>query len=283
MLNLIIFGPPGAGKGTQAIKLAEKYELIHLSTGDILRKELSSATALGVEAQKFMDEGELVPDEIVVGMIKKCIEENEDAKGFIFDGFPRTTAQAGSLDAMLEEKKMPIKAVLFLEVEQEELKTRLLNRGKDSGRTDDKDEEIIANRLAVYLSETSPLLEFYEKEEKLQTIHGMGEVEEIFVRLSEVVETLDEEKSECCSNEDESEKSEDYEETEETEEEKCECDDSYVNVYVEIGDVKITNGRLNIEIGDFELKKGDVKVRLGEFELDGADVKIEIGDFEFED
>lgn len=190
MLNIVLFGPPGAGKGTQAEKLLDTYQLVHLSTGDILRAELKNQTKLGIEAKKYMDKGELVPDTVVIGMIEAKIDANAGAKGFIFDGFPRTIAQAEALDELLEKKGIPISVMLALEVEREELIKRLLNRGKDSGRADDQDQSIIENRISVYNKETSPLVDYYKAQSKFKSIKGMGSIEEIFGRLCEAIDTL---------------------------------------------------------------------------------------------
>ncbi|MBN2522807.1 MAG: adenylate kinase [Bacteroidales bacterium] len=188
MLNIVLFGPPGAGKGTQAAKILEKYQLIHLSTGDILRSELASQTTLGLEAKKYMDKGELVPDSVVIGMIESKIDSNAGAKGFIFDGFPRTTAQAKALDEMLEEKGAPITMMLALEVEKEELIKRLLLRSKESGRADDQDRSIIENRIKVYNNETAPVQGFYEAQGKYEGIQGMGSIDDIFHRLCNAID-----------------------------------------------------------------------------------------------
>ena len=190
MLNLVLFGPPGAGKGTQSEKLIEKYELVHFSTGDILRGELKAQTELGMEAKKYMDKGELVPDSVVIGMIEKKIDENLSAKGFIFDGFPRTTAQAQALDTLLSKRNISISAMLALEVEHDELVKRLLNRGKDSGRADDQDLSIIENRIKVYNSETSPVIDYYDKQDKFKSIAGMGTIDDIFERLCNTIDKL---------------------------------------------------------------------------------------------
>jgi adenylate kinase len=188
MFNIILFGPPGSGKGTQSEKLVEKYGLIHLSTGDLLRKERKLKTPLGIEAQQFIDKGQLVPDEVVIGMISSALDENPKAQGFLFDGFPRTVAQAEALDRLLELKKSEISIVLFLEVEEEELIKRLVHRGKTSGRTDDADENIQRKRQEVYKNETLPVAAYYSKFKKVVTIDGMGTIDEIFSRLSSQID-----------------------------------------------------------------------------------------------
>jgi adenylate kinase len=188
MFNIILFGPPGSGKGTQSEKLVEKYGLIHLSTGDLLRKERKLKTPLGIEAQQFIDKGQLVPDEVVIGMISSALDENPKAQGFLFDGFPRTVAQAEALDRLLELKKSEISIVLFLEVEEEELIKRLVHRGKTSGRTDDADENIQRKRQEVYKNETLPVATYYSKFKKVVTIDGMGTIDEIFSRLSSQID-----------------------------------------------------------------------------------------------
>jgi adenylate kinase len=183
MFNLILFGPPGSGKGTQSEKLIEKYGLIHLSTGDLLRKERKLRTPLGIEAQQFIDRGQLVPDEVVIGMISSALDENANARGFLFDGFPRTVAQAEALDKLLELKKSEIALVLFLEVNEDELIKRLIHRGKTSGRTDDADENIQRKRQEVYKSETLPVASHYARSKKVVNVNGIGEIDEIFSRL----------------------------------------------------------------------------------------------------
>jgi adenylate kinase len=188
MLNLVLFGPPGSGKGTQSAKLIEKYQLKHLSTGDILRGEIAAKTQLGLEAKKRMDKGELVSDDIVIGMIGNILKANKTAKGFIFDGFPRTTAQAAALDKLLTAQNTSISVMLSLEVEKEELVDRLLNRGKDSGRPDDQDINVIENRITVYNRETAIVADYYKAQGKLHSIHGMGSIEDIFNRLSEAID-----------------------------------------------------------------------------------------------
>lgn len=188
MFNLILFGPPGSGKGTQSERLVEKYGVVHLSTGNLLRAEIAQKTPLGLEAKSFIDKGQLVPDEVVIGMVDSYFDLHKDARGFLFDGFPRTVAQAKALDRLLELKKTSISAVLALEVNEEELVKRLLNRGKTSGRSDDTDESVIRKRFSVYTEETSPVAEHYRKARKFHPIEGVGSVDIIFDRLSEVIE-----------------------------------------------------------------------------------------------
>ena len=187
MLNLVLFGPPGAGKGTQAERLISTYNLIHLSTGDLLRTEIGNKTELGMEAKKLMDQGLLVPDEVVIGMIRSKLVNNPDAKGFIFDGFPRTIAQAEALDKLLIERGTSIKCMLSLQVGEEELVARLLNRGKDSGRPDDKNEEVIRHRIHVYESNTAPLKDYYKAQNKLSSIAGVGEINDITKALCDAI------------------------------------------------------------------------------------------------
>ena len=190
MLNIVLFGPPGAGKGTQSEKLIEKYQLVHLSTGDILRGEIAAGTELGLEAKKLMDEGALVPDEVVIGMISSKLDQNKGVKGFIFDGFPPTTAQAEALDSLLSEKSTSITTMLALEVDTEELTKRLLLRGKDSGRADDQNEEIIRNRISEYNNKTAPLKEYYTAQGKFQSIKGVGTIDEIFADLCTKIDAI---------------------------------------------------------------------------------------------
>lgn len=188
MLNVVLFGPPGAGKGTQAVKLIEKYKVVHLSTGDILRGELAARSELGLEAKKYMDKGELVPDAVVIGMIEMKIDQHAGSLGFIFDGFPRTKAQAGALDKMLTSKKTAISLMVALEVEKQELINRLMGRGKISGRADDQDMSVIENRIAVYNRETAPVIDYYSAQGKFKAVNGMGTIEEIFRRLSKTID-----------------------------------------------------------------------------------------------
>jgi adenylate kinase len=190
MLNLVLFGPPGAGKGTQAEYLIKSFGLTHLSTGDLLRSEIANGTKLGLEAKSYMEKGELVPDEVVIGMIESKLKSEKDSNGFIFDGFPRTVEQAKALDELLDSNETPVSAMLSLEVQKQELIDRLLNRGKDSGRADDQDVSIIENRINVYNEKTSPLIEYYKKQDKHSGINGMGTIEEIAERLNEAVDKL---------------------------------------------------------------------------------------------
>lgn len=188
MFNLILFGPPGSGKGTQSEKIIEKFHLVHLSTGDLLRSQIAHQTALGLEAKKLMDKGQLVPDEVVVGMISTALEENPQAKGFLFDGFPRTAAQAEALDSLLEIKKTPVKVMLALDVSEDELVKRILKRGQSSGRSDDTDESIIAARVAEYKNKTEAVADYYRKSDKVVMVPGEGSIDEIFARLSAEIE-----------------------------------------------------------------------------------------------
>jgi adenylate kinase len=189
MLNLVLFGPPGAGKGTQSEKLIEKYQLVHLSTGDILRSEISNGTALGLEAKKLMDQGVLVPDEVVIGMISNKLDSNKNAGGFIFDGFPRTVAQAEALDSLLASKSSSISGMVALVVEPLELEKRLLLRGKDSGRPDDANPEVIRKRIVEYNAKTAPVANYYKEQNKLTSINGVGTIDEIFDSICSVVDT----------------------------------------------------------------------------------------------
>lgn len=190
MFNLILFGPPGSGKGTQSEKLVAKYNLKHLSTGDLLRSEISRQTPLGLEAKKFMDKGNLVPDSVVIGMISDLLDNNPEVEGFLFDGFPRTAVQAEELDLLLEQKNTCIDVMLALSVSEEELVKRLSKRGETSGRSDDKNEEIIRARIVEYHKKTASVADHYQKENKVVLVKGEGTVEEIFARLSEEIDRL---------------------------------------------------------------------------------------------
>src|SRR6201997_2816676 len=187
MLNLVLFGPPGAGKGTQSQKLIEKYGLIHLSTGDLLRSEIAQGTELGLEAKKLMDHGMLVPDEVVIGMISHKLDANKDANGFIFDGFPRTVAQAEALDELLQSKGESISGMIALEVGDEELEHRLLLRGKSSGRSDDANPEVIRKRIKEYNEKTVPVAEFYKEQSKFYSVNGVGDKEGIFNSICTII------------------------------------------------------------------------------------------------
>lgn len=188
MFNLILFGPPGSGKGTQSERVVEKYGLVHLSTGNLLREEIAQKTPLGLEAKSFMDKGQLVPDEVVIGMVDSYFDKHYEARGFLFDGFPRTVAQAIALDKLLELKKTEIASVLALDVTEEELVKRLLKRGETSGRSDDTNEEVIRKRFAVYSNETTPVADHYKKAKKFHSIKGEGSVDDIFNAISESID-----------------------------------------------------------------------------------------------
>lgn len=188
MFNLILFGPPGSGKGTQSEKLMSRYGLKHLSTGDLLRNEIASNSPLGMAAKSFMDKGQLVPDEVVIEMIDSAIENNPQAKGFLFDGFPRTTAQAEALDKLLMQKNAPIAVVLALEVSKDELVKRLMNRGLTSGRSDDTDEAIIRARIDEYEKKTAVVAEYYDQFGKVARIKGEGSIDDIFQVLTDEID-----------------------------------------------------------------------------------------------
>jgi adenylate kinase len=191
MFNLILFGPPGSGKGTQSERLIAKYGLKHLSTGDLLRSEIAGQTPLGLAAKSFMDKGQLVPDEVVIEMISSALDNNPQAHGFLFDGFPRTTAQAEALDKLLNQKGTSIVVVLALQVSQTELIKRLLNRGLTSGRPDDVNEEIIRNRITEYEKKTAAVADHYKKYDKVVYVEGEGDVDEIFLSLSREIDIRD--------------------------------------------------------------------------------------------
>lgn len=191
MLNLILFGPPGSGKGTQAEKLIDKYNLFHISTGDMFRYELSNNTELGQLARSYMDKGQLVPDSVTISMLKKRVEDNPHVKGFIFDGFPRTTPQAEALDALLAEKGESISALIELSVDEDEIVKRILLRGQSSGRADDNDESIIRKRITVYRSETTPVADYYGQFGKSHKIKGIGSINDIFSNLCATIDSLE--------------------------------------------------------------------------------------------
>jgi adenylate kinase len=189
MINIILFGPPGSGKGTQAVKIAEKYRLVHISTGDLFRYEMSNDTPLGLEAKAYVSRGELVPDAVTIGMLKNKMEMHPDANGFIFDGFPRTIPQAEALDQLMNEKGFVISCLLSLEVNEDEIVKRILSRGATSGRADDNDESIIRNRINVYRQETSPVYDYYQNRELANTIYGIGSIEDIYENLCSVIDS----------------------------------------------------------------------------------------------
>ena len=188
MLNIVLFGPPGAGKGTQAVRLVEKYNLVHLSTGDIFRANIKGETELGKLAKSFIDKGELVPDEVTINMLESEVDKNPDAKGFIFDGFPRTTPQAEALAELLKGKNTEVSLMVALDVDSEELVKRLLLRGADSGRADDSDESIIRNRIKVYNEQTAVVADFYSALDRFSKVDGVGSIDEITERLYEVID-----------------------------------------------------------------------------------------------
>jgi adenylate kinase len=187
MLNIVLFGPPGAGKGTQAGKLIEKYGLVHLSTGDVFRANIKGETDLGKLAKSYMDKGNLVPDEVTIKMLESEVNKCPDGKGFIFDGFPRTIPQADALEKLLDSKGTRVSLMLALDVSEDELTKRLLLRGKDSGRADDQNEDIVRNRIKVYNEQTSLVADFYTRQNKFECIDGIGGIEEIFNQICEVI------------------------------------------------------------------------------------------------
>lgn len=190
MLNIVLFGPPGAGKGTQAEKLKKHYNLYHISTGDLLRDEIKNSTALGKQARTFIDAGNLVPDEVVIGMMENKIRNQKTVAGFIFDGYPRTVEQAEALDQILIKLESSVKAMLLLKVPEKDLIERLTNRGKTSGRSDDSDPEIIRNRINEYETKTEPVADFYKNMNKCFEVNGTGEIDEIFTRLSRIIDRV---------------------------------------------------------------------------------------------
>ncbi len=196
MLNIVLFGPPGAGKGTQSAKLIEEYNLVHLSTGDVFRYNIKNETELGVLAKSYIDKGELVPDEVTNNMVKDFVAREMNENGFIFDGYPRTIAQGEALDQTLTSLGTEVTMMIALEVDEDELVKRLLERGKTSGRIDDQDENTIRNRFKVYAEETSPLASFYSEQEKYVGVHGMGSIDEIFDRLTHAIDSKTQKESE---------------------------------------------------------------------------------------
>ena len=190
MINIVIFGKPGAGKGTQAAFLKSKYQFFHISTGDLFRHHISNKTSLGTLARSYMDKGDLVPDQVTIDMLKDTVEKHPEAKGFIFDGFPRTTKQAEALDDFLSERSTIISATLALEANDDILVKRLINRGKISGRLDDQDEDKIRNRFEEYKNKTAPLRDFYIAQGKFHSVNGVGSIDEITQRLTELIDGL---------------------------------------------------------------------------------------------
>lgn len=190
MINLILFGPPGSGKGTQAEKLVEKYDLLHISTGDLFRFNLKNNTPLGQEAKKYIDKGQLVPDAVTINMLNAKVQENPDVKGYIFDGFPRTTPQAEALDELLCGMDLEVTKLIQLDVSEEEIVTRLLERGKTSGRSDDASEDTIRARYQEYLNKTAPVYDFYAQTAKSYKIDGIGSIDDIFGRLCAEIEAV---------------------------------------------------------------------------------------------
>lgn len=191
MINLILFGPPGSGKGTQAAHLVERYNLVHISTGDLFRYEMGNNTPLGLQAKSYISKGELVPDAVTIGMLRNKVEAHADANGFIFDGFPRTIPQAEALDHLMAEEGTGIHALLALQVADEEIVQRIKLRGATSGRADDSDENIIRNRINVYKTETTPVFDYYAQQGKSHSVNGLGSIEEIFARLCAAIEGIE--------------------------------------------------------------------------------------------
>ena len=189
MLNIVIFGAPGSGKGTQSERIVEKYGINHISTGDVLRAEIKNGTELGKTAKGYIDQGQLIPDELMIDILASVFDSFKDRKGVIFDGFPRTIAQAEALKKMLAERGQDVSVMVDLEVPEDELMVRLIKRGKDSGRADDN-EETIKKRLHVYHSQTAPLIDWYKNEKKYQHINGLGTMEGIFAEICEAIDKL---------------------------------------------------------------------------------------------
>ncbi len=188
MLNIVLFGAPGCGKGTQAARLKEKYGVNHVSTGDVIRAEIGRGSDLGKEMSAYTSTGRLAPDAIVIGMIENYIAEHKEDKGNIFDGFPRTTAQAEAFDVMLKENNDSVDVMIYMEVPEEELVTRILLRGKDSGRADDASEDVIRNRISVYNQQTAVVADYYEKQGKYAAVNGLGTMDEVFDRICQAID-----------------------------------------------------------------------------------------------
>jgi len=190
MINLILFGPPGSGKGTQAVLLVERYNLVHISTGDLFRYEMGNNTPLGLQAKAYISKGELVPDAVTIGMLRNKVEAHPEAGGFIFDGFPRTIPQAEALDHLMVEEGTAVHALIALQVADEEIIQRIKLRGATSGRTDDSDENIIRNRINVYNTETTPVFDYYAAQGKSHSVNGLGSIDDIFGRLCTVIDAV---------------------------------------------------------------------------------------------
>jgi len=190
MLNIAIFGAPGVGKGTQSALIEKKYNLVHISTGDILREEVSKGSELGLKAKSFMDNGQLIPDELIINILEKKVDENINAEGILYDGFPRTVKQAEALDVMFEKKGLKLDTFLCLTADHDTLVARLLNRAKDSGRADDADVNVIENRIKVYNEQTLPVAEYYKKQGKSVEINGIGEITDIFNTICEAIDKV---------------------------------------------------------------------------------------------
>lgn len=191
MFNLILFGPPGSGKGTQSVRIAEKYNLVHISTGDIFRREIRNKSALGLKVHSIIERGELVPDDLLVDILRSALQQAGNPRGFVFDGFPRTIRQAEDLDKLLNETGKTVFLVLSLDVDEEEVVTRLLKRAQLEGRKDDT-EEVIRNRMKVYHSQTHPLMEYYNKQAKFKSLTGVGSIDDIFRDICKVIDlTMD--------------------------------------------------------------------------------------------
>lgn len=190
MFNLVLFGPPGAGKGTQAEKLIQKYGFNHISTGEVIREQIRKGTELGLSVQSYIEKGQLAPDELVINIIADYVASHKDAKGNIFDGFPRTTVQAEAFDKIMNENGTPVSVMLSLEVPDEELVKRLLLRGKESGRADDSNEGVIRNRIDVYKAQTAVVADYYKPQGKFRAVNGLGSIDEIFDRLCAEIDSL---------------------------------------------------------------------------------------------